>query len=205
MNISPGLTNGGPAGLLYGFIFVWIGNLSIFSTLCEILSIAPTSGGQYHWVSMLAPASCSKFLSYITGWMTLAGWQGTCAAASYLFATMLQGVAKFMVPAYEPTTWQGTLILIMCIIVSVMINTLISSMLPKLEGMLLIVHILAFFAVLITLVTFTPSSDARSMFSEFRNDGGWSNQGLSFLVGLTGCIYCFVGEYNRCSYPSVQI
>jgi hypothetical protein len=28
---------------------------------------APTSGGQYHWVSEFAPASSQKFLSYITG------------------------------------------------------------------------------------------------------------------------------------------
>ncbi|KAH7110959.1 hypothetical protein EDB81DRAFT_831331, partial [Dactylonectria macrodidyma] len=72
MNFAPGLANGGPAGLVYGFIFVWIGNLSVFSTLCELVSIAPTSGGQYHWVAMLAPRWCSKFLSYITGWLTLA-------------------------------------------------------------------------------------------------------------------------------------
>ncbi len=28
---------------------------------------APTSGGQYHWASMLAPSFCKKFVSYITG------------------------------------------------------------------------------------------------------------------------------------------
>ena len=30
----------------------------------------PLSGGQYHWVSILAPACCAKFLSYITGTST---------------------------------------------------------------------------------------------------------------------------------------
>lgn len=28
---------------------------------------APTSGGQYHWISMLAPTSCRKFTSYTMG------------------------------------------------------------------------------------------------------------------------------------------
>lgn len=28
---------------------------------------APTAGGQYHWVSMLAPRSSRKFFSYVTG------------------------------------------------------------------------------------------------------------------------------------------
>ena len=28
---------------------------------------APTAGGQYHWVSMLAPQYCQKLFSYVTG------------------------------------------------------------------------------------------------------------------------------------------
>ncbi|KAM0123718.1 hypothetical protein ACHAO1_011231, partial [Botrytis cinerea] len=50
--------------------------------------MAPTSGGQYHWVSMLAPPSCAKFLSYLTGWLTLGGWQGSVASGGYLTGTM---------------------------------------------------------------------------------------------------------------------
>ncbi len=79
--------SGGPAGLVYGFIVVCIGTLAIFTTMGEMASMyvshfpaycasfklikicsrAPTSGGQYHWVSMLAPPSSQKFISYITG------------------------------------------------------------------------------------------------------------------------------------------
>lgn len=32
--------------------------------------MVPTAGGQYHWVSILAPSSMKKFLSYITGLYT---------------------------------------------------------------------------------------------------------------------------------------
>jgi hypothetical protein len=41
----------------------------------ELSSMIPTAGGQYHWVSLLAPASSRKFLSYITG---QSGWDGIC-------------------------------------------------------------------------------------------------------------------------------
>ncbi|KAF4463709.1 amino acid polyamine transporter I [Fusarium albosuccineum] len=193
MNFAPGLANGGPGGLVYGFIFVWIGNISVFSTLCELVSIAPTSGGQYHWVAMLAPRSCSKFLSYITGWLTLAGWQGTSAAAAFLTATMIQGLVTFMVPSYNAQTWQGTLMMWMCVLIAVLINTVVSSMLPKLEGMILILHIIGFFAVLITLVTFGAHGDASDVFLQFRNEGMWPTQGLSWFVGLLGCVFSFVG------------
>ncbi|KAG7404176.1 Choline transport protein [Fusarium oxysporum f. sp. rapae] len=211
MSLAPGLANGGPSGLIYGFTFVWIGNLSVFSTLCELVSIAPTSGGQYHWVAMLAPRSCSKFLSYITGWLTLAGWQGTCAASSYLTGTMLQGLIAFMVPSYTAQTWQGTLIAWLLILIAIFVNTVLSSMLPKLEGMILILHIIGFFAVLISLVTFGANGDAEHIFLEFRNTGGWSTQGLSWCVGLLGSVYSFVGvdcSFHMCEEvknPSVAV
>ncbi|KAH7190186.1 amino acid/polyamine transporter I [Fusarium oxysporum] len=211
MSLAPGLANGGPSGLIYGFVFVWIGNLIVFSTLCELVSIAPMSGGQYHWVAMLAPRSCSKFLSYITGWLTLAGWQGTCAASSYLTGTMLQGLIAFMVPSYTAQTWQGTLIAWLLILIAILVNTVLSSMLPKLEGMILILHIIGFFAVLISLVTFGANGDAKDIFLEFRNTGGWSTQGLSWCVGLLGSVYSFVGvdcSFHMCEEvknPSVAV
>ncbi|KAH7175229.1 amino acid/polyamine transporter I [Dactylonectria macrodidyma] len=193
-SLAPGLANGGPAGLIYGFIFVWIGNISVFSTLCELVSIAPTSGGQYHWVAMLAPRSCSRFLSYITGWLTLAGWQGTCAGAAFLAATQIQGLVAFMTPSYNPQSWQGSLMLCLCILIGIFVNTVVSSMLPSLEGMFLVVHILGFFSILVPLVTFgSHGGDTSSMFLEFRNQGMWPSQGLSCFVGLLGAVFAFAG------------
>ncbi|KAK2616281.1 hypothetical protein QQS21_000715 [Conoideocrella luteorostrata] len=211
MSFAPGLSNGGPAGLIYGFIFVWIGNLSIFSTLCELVSMAPTSGGQYHWVAMLAPRSCSKFLSYLTGWMTLGGWQGTSVSAGFLTGTMLQGLIHFLVPSYDAQKYQGTLMLWLCVIVAVLINTVVSSMLPKLEGMILVCHILGFFAILITLVTFGAHGDAEHVFLEFRNGGEWPTQTLSWFVGLLGVVFAFAGvdcSFHMCEEvknPSVAV
>lgn len=195
MSFSPGLTNGGPAGLVYGFILVWIGNLSVFSTLCELVSMAPTSGGQYHWVAMLAPRWCSKFLSYITGWWTLAGWQGTSVSAAYLTGTMAQGLVTFLMPEYEAQRYQGTLLLWLCVLVAVLVNTVVSSVLPKIEGMILVCHILGFFAILITLVTFGAHEvPASAVFNQWLNDGGWPTQGLSFFVGLLGFVFAFAGR-----------
>ena len=36
--------------------------------------MAPTSGGQYHWVSEFAPKKHQKFLSYIVGKPDFLGW-----------------------------------------------------------------------------------------------------------------------------------
>lgn len=40
------LTNGGYAGSVYGYIFAWLGVLTVMCSLAELASMAPTAGGQ---------------------------------------------------------------------------------------------------------------------------------------------------------------
>jgi choline transport protein len=44
---TPSLLNGGPAGVFWGYILIWIGSISIYTVLSELSSMAPTAGGQY--------------------------------------------------------------------------------------------------------------------------------------------------------------
>lgn len=54
---SQGYNNGGPAGLVYGFLIAWLSTLSVYTVISELASMAPIAGGQYYWVS---PASESQ-------------------------------------------------------------------------------------------------------------------------------------------------
>ena len=62
-----GLQDGGPAGLVYGFLFCWAGYTAVVASLAELTSRFPTAGGQYHWTYDLAPPKYRNFLSWITG------------------------------------------------------------------------------------------------------------------------------------------
>ena len=61
------LQDGGPARLVYGFLFCWAGYTAVVASLAELVSVVPTAGGQYHWTFELAPPKYRKFVSYITG------------------------------------------------------------------------------------------------------------------------------------------
>ncbi|MCJ1325156.1 hypothetical protein MMC10_001818 [Thelotrema lepadinum] len=74
---TSGLENGGSAGLIWGYLIIWLGIICVFITMAELASMAPSSGGQYHWVFILAPRSMRKGLSFLTGWLTTIGWQAT--------------------------------------------------------------------------------------------------------------------------------
>lgn len=62
-----GLTNGGTAGTIWMTVFVVTGVMCMICSMAEMASMAPTAGGQYHWVSEFAPPSVQKPLSYIVG------------------------------------------------------------------------------------------------------------------------------------------
>ncbi|PQE25668.1 choline transport protein [Rutstroemia sp. NJR-2017a BBW] len=193
-----GFSNGGPAGLVYGYIFCWIGTVATVASLAEMASMMPLSGGQYHWVSILAPKSCAKFLSYITGWLTVIGWQAGQASVAFLCATMIQGVVVLNHPDYVPERWQATLILYAILAFMLFINTFLSRWLPKIEGLVLCVHILGFFGILIPLVYLAPHGSAKDVFTTFLNEGKWQTDGLSFFVGLVTGVVSFLGSDSAC-------
>lgn len=63
------LTNGGTAGGIWIYFIVIVGLCFSTLSMAEMASMAPTAGGQYHWVSEFAPRSKQRFLSYMTGWL----------------------------------------------------------------------------------------------------------------------------------------
>ncbi|KAF9741968.1 amino acid transporter [Paraphaeosphaeria minitans] len=59
-----------------------------------------------------------------------------------------------------------------------------SRLLAAHSNPLMILHILAFFAVIIVMRTLAPHNSAERVFTEFSNSGGWNSMGLSLMVEL---------------------
>ncbi|KAH7311272.1 amino acid/polyamine transporter I [Stachybotrys elegans] len=190
-----GLQNGGPSGILYGFIVVWIGTISVFATLSELVSMAPTSGGQYHWVSIMSPPQYRRFLGFVTGWLTLTGWQAATASGAYLTGTAIQGLIILTHPNYLASmqNWHGTLLFWAVLLLGYAINTALSSLLAKFERLVLVFHILGFFAVIFPLVFLSDHNNPEAVWDTFLNLGGWQTRGLSFCIGMLGNVFAFVG------------
>ncbi|KAL1844145.1 hypothetical protein VTK73DRAFT_2654 [Phialemonium thermophilum] len=193
MTSSFALLNGGTAGLIWGYLFVWFGYMLVFASIAEMASMAPTSGGQYHWVSEFASPGVQRFVSYIVGWVSVLGWQVGLASLAFLVGTMIQGLLVLNDAAYVFRAWHGTLLVIAVTAFCIVFNTFLAKRLPMVEGMVLIVHILGFFAVLVPLWVLAPRGDPHAVFTEFLNLGGWPTTGLSFMVGLLSPVYTLIG------------
>ena len=76
---------------------------------------------------------------------------------------------------------------------AVLVNAVSSTALARFEGLVLVLHLIGFFAVLIPLVYFGPHGDT-SIFTTFLNEGNWSTQALSFFVGLPSSVFSLIGN-----------
>lgn len=188
-----GLLNGGTAGLIWGYLLCWGGYCLVFASIAEMSSISPTSGGQYHWVSEFAPKSCQRFLSWLVGYTSVVGWQIGLASLTFIVGTVIQGLITLNDASYVFERWQGTLLVIAVVAFCIIFNSFLASKLPMVEGTVLIIHVLGFFAVLITLWVLSPRGNASDVFGTLTNLGGWSSDGLSFMVGLLTPVYTLLG------------
>ncbi|KAL3703931.1 hypothetical protein TMatcc_009621 [Talaromyces marneffei ATCC 18224] len=228
--LTYGLTDGGTAGLIWGYVIVCVGFLLVFASLAEMASMyvedlsywlmtiyptmavsndkatsrAPTSGGQYHWVSEFAPKSCQKFLSYVTGWLCATGWQCAIVSIAFLAGTIIQGLIVLNDETYVFQRWHGTLLVIAITAFSIFFNTFLAKRLPMVEALILILHIVGLFAIIIPLWVMAPRASAKSVFTQFDNNGGWSSLGTSTLVGFSGTITSMIG-YDCAAHMSEEI
>lgn len=132
----------------------------------EMASMAPTSGGQYHWVSEFAPPSLQKPLSYVVGWCCCLGWIAGVPSCCVQLAGMVTTVSHLaragrcdtehlqMVLLVHPNAdvnqlWQATLLLFCFIVMAAAFNIFFAQHLPLAEGIILFAHIFGFFVFLL--------------------------------------------------------
>lgn len=130
------------------------------------------------------------------GWLTCAGWQAEITAAAFFTGTLIQGMIVENHSDYGFQRWHGTLLTWAAIVLAVAFNTSLSLALPKVEGMVLVLHVLGFVAILIPLVYLAPHSAPSEVFAVFLNSGGWSSQGLAFFIGLIRNATAFLGKFE---------
>lgn len=136
----------------------------------------------------------------LPGWLSVLGWQAAFASICFLCGTLIQGllVVNYSDPdgsyVYGNDRWHGTLFTMAIACVGTFVNTFGAKYLPPLEGLILVIHVFGFIAILVPLwVMGTPTSH-QAVWTEFKDSGGWPSIGLSCLIGQLTPIFSFMGE-----------
>lgn len=189
---TQGLTDGGLAGLLWSYVWTFAGFSLVVISLAEMASMAPTSGGQYHWASEFSPPKYQKVLSYFTGWMSTLSWQAGTASGPFLVGTLIQSMAYENNPGYAGTNWQGTLCVWGITLIVLFANIYMGNAMPVFQNLMLILHVFGFLAIIVCLWVLAPRNSAEVVFTQFYNGGGWSSMGLSLMVGQISAVYACI-------------
>ncbi|KAJ4370130.1 hypothetical protein N0V86_008866 [Didymella sp. IMI 355093] len=177
----------------FGLVSIFGYSMILMATWENTLT-APTSGGQYHWVSEFAPPQHQQFISYLVGWLCVLGWQTGVASLAFLSGGQIQGLIILNNPNYIPERWHGTLLIIAVATLSIIFNTLLARKLPLIEGTVLVLHVFGFFAVLVTMWVLAPRGPASVVFASFQDNAGWGTIGLSVLLGQLAPIFSLLGS-----------
>lgn len=180
------------------FLACCIGLMLATLSLAEMSSMAPSAGGQYHWISEFAPRSIQKLLSYLVGWLTVFGWQVGLASVSYAAAIQLESLAILVNPTITFQGWHATLFTIAIALVAVMFNTVLVRKLPVFEFIILILHIAAYIAFEVVLLAMGPQSTREEVFEQWENANGWPSLSTAVLVGIIAPVTTLTSADSIC-------
>ncbi|KAH2279344.1 hypothetical protein KXW02_006295 [Aspergillus fumigatus] len=184
------LVSGGPVSLVYGFILALIGALATAASLGEMASMYPTAGGQYHFIAKLAPEQCRYMISWLVGWIGTFGWVAFTASAPFLAATMIQGLVVLNYEEYQAKRWHGTLIYWALLAISAVVNIWGARLISLIENASSLIHLAAFIAEFVVIWVCAPTKHSASfVFTLFRNESGWSSNGVAWSIGYDGAIH----------------
>jgi amino acid transporter len=121
--------------------------------------------------------------------MAVLAWQAGAASGSFLTGTIIQGLITLRNPNYVPENWQGTLFVFAMVAMIYVFNVYAASWMPRVQNVLLILHIFCWVVVVVVLWAMAPHQPAKAVFTEFSNGGGWPTLGISLMIGQISAIY----------------
>ena len=190
---SYGLTTGGSAAIVWGFLITYFFNTIVAYSMAEICSAYPSAGSVYHWTGQLVPPHLTPIASYICGWTNFLGNGAGDAAFAYSWATFLSA-AVVMSGGATITSQDLVAISILILLVWSGLNFFRIDKVGMFNNMAVIAHMgtigLMFFAL------FAGSKKLQSaewVFTSYNNETGFNNQGYVLVMGLLTSVYCFSG------------
>ncbi|KAM0237139.1 hypothetical protein ACHAPO_004484 [Fusarium lateritium] len=187
------MPSGGSVSFVYGFIFCVICNICLSASVGELASLYPTAGGQYHYSFALSTKKWKNLMSFIVGWINIAGWLTLNTTAAYFGARFLAAAAVAgSGGTYEITQWGTYLMFVAVSIVGVFLNIFAYPILNRWNEGALYWSLTSVVVISIVLLSTSPKTDAKFVFTNFSNTTGWSD-GTAWMLGLLQSALSMIG------------
>ncbi|CAF4287865.1 unnamed protein product [Rotaria sp. Silwood2] len=193
---SYGMTTGGPVVMIWGWIVVCFFTLFVGFGMAEICSAYPTSGALYYWTGILVPQRHKALASWFTGWFNLIGQFAIIATIDFGLSMLIASVISLSLNLqWSPEPYHIILIHLVIIISHGICNSLGIHFLSWLTYISTWWQLLAPIIVsLALLISAKPGHQSlKFVFTEFKNETGWTNKIYVILIGLLPAQYVLTG------------
>ncbi|HEY3477737.1 MAG TPA: amino acid permease [Streptomyces sp.] len=194
-----GLTTGGPAVMLWGWVGVGAMVMCVGAALAEITSAYPTSGALYYMAERLG----GRRWGWYTGWLNLLGLLGAIAGIDY-GAALFCGAFANLQWGFTPTPGKTMLIYLVILVLHALLNMSGVKLVDLLNSISVWWH-MGGVAVIVGALTLKPAhhQSAHFVFTTFANGTGWSSRFYVVALGLLLAQYTFSG-YDASAHLSEE-
>lgn len=110
---------------------------------------------------------------------------------------MIQGLVVLNYEEYQAKRWHGTLIYWALLAISAVVNIWGARLISLIENASSLIHLAAFIAEFVVIWVCAPTKHSASfVFTLFRNESGWSSNGVAWSIGMLSSCYVLAGEYS---------
>ena len=194
-------------GLLVAVFLQWIITLG----LSETASCFPSSGGQYHFVFILAPKEHRNFAAFVVGWMNLLGWLVALCSGISVTVASISGLIAFWNDAYQATPWESYFLYLFVTLLGVSPLFVCPRLVPRIVQVSLVFSVLGFTVIFFLVLVLRRQSQPLSYITTPISGGsGWSIE-PAWLLGTTNSMYAFCGTdavihiAEEMSYPERRL
>lgn len=194
-----GLTTGGPAVMLWGWVLVGAMVLFVGAGLAEVTSAYPTSGALYYMAQQLG----GRRWGWYTGWLNLLGLIGAIAGIDYGCALFIGAFADLQ---WGYTATPGTTLLIfLCVLALHAILNLFGVRWVSVLNSVSVWWHLGGIAVIVAALSLVPTHHQSPVvvFGHYANSTGFDNPVYVCAIGLLAAQYTFSG-YDASAHLSEE-
>jgi amino acid permease (GABA permease) len=187
-----GLNTGGPAVIVWGWLFVGLMTLFVALAMAEVCSSFPTAGGLYYWSAKLAKKNAAAW-SWFTGWFNFLGQVAVTAGIDFGAAFFLNAFLDLQF-GFDTRPWHTILLFGIILLVHGLLNQFGVRVVALLNDISVWWHVIGV-AVIVAVLTFVPDNhqSASFVFTEFVNNTGWESSLYVALIGLLLAQYTLTG------------
>ena len=185
------LVYAGPNSVVFGLLVAAAIQWTITLGLSEISSCFPSSGGQYHFVFILAPKRSQRFAAFAVGWMNILGWSvALCSGVSVVVASV-SGLIAFWDESFQATQWESYLIYLAVTFLSVAPLFLGPRLIPRIVQISLAFSVTGLIIIFcLVLALKKQTQPLSSITTPGPGSSGWGI-GPAWLLGITNSMYAF--------------